>query len=146
MDDDDKYAMILEYGKKAGGKLPGRIYVCLPDKEHSVVAGTFAVPAPAQAVQESNEMEAIKGAVIVEVSGVNSDADRDQMMHVLTEILPEMVDPGSGRNFSATQNLHGGVWKFTVAPVKNVKAFARKIKFGKVTGVQGRTIKVQYGK
>jgi len=48
MDDDDKYAMILEYGKKAGGKLPGRIYVCLPDKEHSVVAGTFAIALPGQ--------------------------------------------------------------------------------------------------
>jgi len=40
------YAMILEFGKASGGKLPGRIYVCLPDEDHSVVAGTFQVKAP----------------------------------------------------------------------------------------------------
>lgn len=35
------YAMKLEFGKKADGKLPGRIYLCLPDPHKSIVAGTF---------------------------------------------------------------------------------------------------------
>ncbi len=35
------YAMKLEFGKAAGGKLPGKIYLCLPDKERSMVRGTF---------------------------------------------------------------------------------------------------------
>jgi len=35
------YAMKLEFGKKADGKLPGTIYLCLPDKHKSMVAGTF---------------------------------------------------------------------------------------------------------
>jgi hypothetical protein len=39
----DKFAMILEFGKKQAGKIPGRIYVALPDKQKSFVAGTFAV-------------------------------------------------------------------------------------------------------
>ena len=35
------YAMKLEFGKVSGGKLPGRIYLCLPDDKKSFVAGTF---------------------------------------------------------------------------------------------------------
>jgi hypothetical protein len=37
----DQYAMKLEFGQTAAGKLPFKIYLCLPDKEHSYVAGTF---------------------------------------------------------------------------------------------------------
>ena len=35
------YAMKLEFGKIGGGKLPGKIYICLPDEEKSYVTGTF---------------------------------------------------------------------------------------------------------
>lgn len=37
------YAMTLEFGRITGKKLPGRIYVCLPDELHSVIAGAFEV-------------------------------------------------------------------------------------------------------
>ena len=37
----DRYALRLEFGKLSAGKLPGKIYLCLPDKEKSFVAGTF---------------------------------------------------------------------------------------------------------
>jgi len=60
---DQKYAMILEFGKATGGKLPGRIYVCLPDKEHSVVAGTFAVALPGQTTEAG--CGTISGAIAV---------------------------------------------------------------------------------
>ena len=36
-----EYAMKLEFGKTADSKLPGKIYICLPDDGKSVVAGTF---------------------------------------------------------------------------------------------------------
>jgi hypothetical protein len=39
----DGYAMILEFGKKASGKIPGRIYLSLPDKQRSFAAGSFTV-------------------------------------------------------------------------------------------------------
>ena len=39
----DEYAMVLEFGKKETGKIPGRIYACLSDKLRSVVAGTFTI-------------------------------------------------------------------------------------------------------
>ena len=35
------YALKLAFGQPANGRLPGRIYLCLPDEAKSVVAGTF---------------------------------------------------------------------------------------------------------
>jgi hypothetical protein len=37
----DQYAMKLEFGQTTAGKLPFKIYLCLPDKEQSYVAGNF---------------------------------------------------------------------------------------------------------
>jgi hypothetical protein len=37
----DKLALRLEFGQEEGGKLPGKIYLCLPDEAKSYVAGTF---------------------------------------------------------------------------------------------------------
>jgi len=31
----------LEFGNISGNKIPGKIYLCLPDKAKSFVAGTF---------------------------------------------------------------------------------------------------------
>jgi hypothetical protein len=45
------YALQLEFGEPAGGKMPGKIYLCLPDEAQSRVGGTFAAemrPAPPQ--------------------------------------------------------------------------------------------------
>ena len=39
----DGYAMVLEFGKKEAGRIPGRIYACLSDKSRSLVAGTFTI-------------------------------------------------------------------------------------------------------
>jgi hypothetical protein len=39
----NKYAMVVEFGKSSGGQLPGKFYLCLPDKTQSVVAGNFSV-------------------------------------------------------------------------------------------------------
>ncbi len=36
------FAMKLEFGKISSNKLPGKIYLCLPDETRSCVAGTFA--------------------------------------------------------------------------------------------------------
>jgi hypothetical protein len=33
----------LEFGKAKDDKIPGKIYVCLPDEGKSVVAGTFTL-------------------------------------------------------------------------------------------------------
>jgi hypothetical protein len=48
------YAMKLEFGQVADGKLPGKIYLSVPDPEQSYVGGTFEItlkaPAPPAAV------------------------------------------------------------------------------------------------
>lgn len=36
------YAMRLEFGRESGGKLPGKIWLCVPDEKKSWVAGAFA--------------------------------------------------------------------------------------------------------
>ncbi len=40
----DGYAMILQFDKMLNGRLPGRIYLCVPDEEKSFIRGTFEVP------------------------------------------------------------------------------------------------------
>ena len=40
----ERYALRLEFGPVSGGKLPGKIYLCVPDVEKSFIAGTFEVP------------------------------------------------------------------------------------------------------
>lgn len=40
------YALTLELGARNGGKLPGRIYLCLPDEKRTVLAGTFTADFP----------------------------------------------------------------------------------------------------
>jgi DNA-directed RNA polymerase subunit RPC12/RpoP len=40
---DGGYAMRLEFGALAGNRMPGKIYLCLPDETKSYVAGTFNV-------------------------------------------------------------------------------------------------------
>jgi hypothetical protein len=35
------YAMKLQFGEAANGRMPGKIYVCLPDESKSYIAGSF---------------------------------------------------------------------------------------------------------
>jgi type II secretory pathway pseudopilin PulG len=39
----DKYAIRLDFGQEANGKIPARIYLCVPDQHKSYVAGNFEV-------------------------------------------------------------------------------------------------------
>ena len=51
------YALRVEFGAVKHGRLPGQIYLCIPDAPHSWVAGTFAAeirkPQPARSPQPS---------------------------------------------------------------------------------------------
>ena len=42
---EDSYALRLEFGALANNKLPGKIYLCLPDAEKSYLMGTFTADA-----------------------------------------------------------------------------------------------------
>jgi hypothetical protein len=76
--------------------------------------------------------------VTVEISGVADDAARDE----ITEALKTMTD-SSGHSISTTSS--GDSMKVTLAPVSDVDAFAKKIKFGEVTEVRDRVVKVSIG-
>lgn len=39
----DRYALRLEFGRLSDGKLPGKIYVCVPDETRSFLRGSFEV-------------------------------------------------------------------------------------------------------
>lgn len=43
------YAMRLEFGPMSNGKLPGKIYLCVPDEQKSYMRGTFEIDTQAKA-------------------------------------------------------------------------------------------------
>jgi hypothetical protein len=54
----EKYAMKLEFGKEADEKLPGKIYLCMPDEAKSFVAGTFVAEVAADPNQPPRPSDA----------------------------------------------------------------------------------------
>ena len=77
--------------------------------------------------------------VIVEITGIKDKDDRDEV----TKTLQGMTD-GSSHLMSSSWS--GENMTVKLSPVGDVKAFSRRINFGKVTEVNGRTIKVKFVK
>ncbi len=77
--------------------------------------------------------------VTVEITGVNDDDDRDE----IGETLKGMAE---GSSHMMTSSWSGDKMTVKLSPVGDVKAFSRKINFGEVTEVDGRTIKVEFVK
>lgn len=75
--------------------------------------------------------------VTIEITGISNDADRDK----IDETLKGMTD-GSGHMLTSTWT--GDKTTINLSPVTDVEAFSRKINFGKVTEVDGRTVKVEF--
>jgi hypothetical protein len=73
--------------------------------------------------------------VTIEISGVASE----QAYQDINERLKKMTDSSSHKIISRRAGLNMSV---ELAPVADPEAFAKKIDFGKVTAVEGRTIKV----
>lgn len=61
------YAMTLELEHRKGGKLPGKIYLCLNDPERSYLAGTFIASAPRLPIEPPGieDVPLINGSVTV---------------------------------------------------------------------------------
>jgi hypothetical protein len=83
-------------------------------------------------------MDAAK-TVTVEVSNLENDKESDEVL----ETLKTMYDKDA--KYKRTNVRFDGK-KLTVdmAPVTDVEAFSRRINFGTVTQVSGRTVKVAY--
>lgn len=77
--------------------------------------------------------------VLVEVTGLIAEADRDEVL----EILKTMYDKGAGAKRSQSRYAEG-LLTVKLYPVSDVEAFSRRINFGTVTDVSGRTVRVQY--
>jgi hypothetical protein len=65
------YAMTLELEERKGGKLPGKIYLCLPDDAKSFLTGTFVAAAPRLPTEppEVDDVPLINGTVAVAGAG-----------------------------------------------------------------------------
>jgi hypothetical protein len=77
--------------------------------------------------------------VTVEITGVDNDSDRENIQ----ETLKEMTD---GSSHMMTSSSFGDTMTVSLSPVEDAEAFSKKINFGKVTEVDGRTIKVEFVK
>lgn len=75
--------------------------------------------------------------VTLEITKLTNDADRDQIQ----KVLKGMTD---GSSHVMTSSWSGDSMTVRLSPVSDVKAFARKINFGEVTAVDGRTITVEF--
>lgn len=76
--------------------------------------------------------------VTIEISGVASD----QAYADINEQLKKLTDSSSHKIISRRAGLNMSV---ELAPVSDPEAFAKKIEFGRVTAVEGRTIRVVVG-
>ena len=77
--------------------------------------------------------------VTVEITGINEDEDRDEVRATLTG----MAD---GSSYVITSSSSGDRMTVRLSPVEDVKGFSRKINFGNVTEVDGRTVRVEFVK
>lgn len=78
-------------------------------------------------------------SVTMEISSITESSEREEVM----EILRGMTD-GSGH--SMTVRSDRDTMTVTLSPVSDVQAFARRINFGHVDKIDGRTIKIEYVK
>lgn len=76
--------------------------------------------------------------VLIEVTNLE-EADRTEV----TEILKTMYDEDAGAKRSEAR-YDGHVLTVKMYPVSDIEAFSRRINFGTVTEVSGRTVKVRY--
>ena len=75
--------------------------------------------------------------VTVEISGISAESDREDVK----ESLEGMTD---GSSYSTNSSHSGSKMTISLSPVSDVDAFVKKINFGTVTEVKGRTVKVDF--
>ena len=75
--------------------------------------------------------------VTLEITGISDQDDRKDLL----ETLKGMTD---GSSHSMTSNWSGDRMTIKLSPVSDVDAFVKKIGFGTVTDVSGRTVKVDF--
>lgn len=77
--------------------------------------------------------------VTIEISSISKNIDREEVL----EILRGMTDTAGHR---MSIRFDGDTMTVTLSPVNDVQAFARKINFGHIVKIDGRTVKIEYVK
>jgi hypothetical protein len=80
-----------------------------------------------------------KLTITVIVTGVTDKADSEQVEKSLKDLVSGPVRYTSSTWAEGTLTMH-------LSPVSNFREFSEKIKFGKVTELQGNTVKVEFAK
>jgi hypothetical protein len=80
-----------------------------------------------------------KVTVTVIVTGVTDKADSEQVEKSLKDLV-------SGTVRYTSSSWAGGTLTMHLSPVSNFREFSEKIKFGRVTELQGNTVKVEFAK
>ena len=80
-----------------------------------------------------------KVTVTVIVTGVTDKADYERVEKSLKELV-------SGPVRYSSSSWAGGTLMMRLSPVSNFREFSEKIKFGKVTELEGNTVKVEFAK
>jgi hypothetical protein len=83
-------------------------------------------------------------AVSIEVSGIASPTDQERAKQGIDRAQKQSKKWSDGSSNVMTWSEAGQQMKVEVTPVSDIDAFVKKIDFGEVTGVEGRTIKVAY--
>ena len=78
------------------------------------------------------------GTVTLEISGISAESDRDDVK----KALKGMTDQASYNSYSSYSD--GKKMTVNLSPVSDVDAFVKKVNFGTVTEVSGRTIKIDF--
>jgi len=76
--------------------------------------------------------------VTIEISPIIRESERQKVLAILMGIA-------DNASHSMTVRVDGNTMTVILSPVKDVQAFARRITFGQVDQIEGRTVRVKYG-
>lgn len=111
----DDYAMTLELGKPDKGTIPGKLYLCLPDSQRSVLAGTFT----AKRKRSMSEPPGAEEVPFIQGS-VSPPLKKDQSVSVGYVGLPEgggnPISDGAGGQIFGDDGSGGGVRSMSFEP------------------------------
>lgn len=107
----DKYAMRLELGQSKNDRLPGRMYLCLPDEKKSVVAGMFEAE-----ILESQE------ATTVDSEKKPGKTREDEKA---SDVVPDLLVPlgGAVMDNARADRKNNLLWEFDWADIPDVQMY-----------------------
>ncbi len=149
------YTLKLSFSRKEAAALPGEIELRYPEEnlelkgnfvaylenQQNISSGTYRrsdsqnTPSTRREPQVKNKFDAEETVTII-VTNVEDEETKEEIAQRIKRMLPR-------RENYMKHSLNDSKLNVEAAPVKNIKAFARHIPFGKVTKLDGNTITVE---